>query len=201
VDGATLAGEAHVAGVEVTRLACERRPDPRALAELRRRAGIVFAVPRALPGSIFENVAFGPRRAGVRGTALTERVERALRDAQLWAEVRDRLRLPAARPSGGQQQRLCLARTLALEPEVLLLDEPCSGLDPISTQLIEETLRALAERLTSVLVTNNLAQARRVSDRTAFLFMGALVEEGATAALFAAPRDPRTRDYFTGRFG
>lgn len=201
VDGATLDGTARVHDVDVTALARQPRRDAAALAALRRRVGIVFAVPQPLPGSIAENVGFGARLAGASGARLAERVEAGLRAARLWDEVRDRLRLPAARLSGGQQQRLCLARALAVDPEVLLLDEPCSGLDPISTAQIEETLRVLAERLTCVLVTNNVAQARRVADRTAFLLMGELVEEGPTARLFDDAADARTRDYLAGRFG
>ena len=204
VDGATVSGSARLFGDDLL-AAAGPNAGASARAALRRRVGIVFAVPAPLPGSIAENVGFGPRRLGVRGAALAERVERALRAARLWDEVKDRLSLPAMRLSGGQQQRLCLARTLAVEPEVLLLDEPCSGLDPISTAQIEDTLVALTRapdaRLTCVLVTNNVMQARRVADRTAFLLMGELVEEGPTAELFAGARDARTRDYLAGRFG
>ena len=169
---------------------------------LRRRIGMVYAVPVPLPWSIYENLAYGPRRAGVRHRdRLEEIVERSLRQAFLWDEVKDRLYRPALNLSGGQQQRLCLARVLALEPEVLLLDEPCSGLDPISTARIEEALLELKAHYAIVLVTNNTKQAARASDRTAFFLMGELVECGATAQLFTNPRHHRTSDYITGHFG
>ncbi len=163
---------------------------------------MVFATPQPLPGTIRDNLVYGPRLAGVRGRAeLAVLVEESLHAAQLWDEVKDRLDQSAFALSGGQQQRLCLARTIALGPEIVLLDEPCSGLDPISTLKIEETMRTLRARFTWVLVTNNTKQAARVSDRTAFMLAGELVEEGATAALFTAPRDRRTADYVEGRFG
>jgi phosphate transport system ATP-binding protein len=169
---------------------------------LRRRIGMVFATPQPLPGSIYENLVYGPRRAGIRARAeLDAAVEASLRAAELWDEVKDRLRTSAFALSGGQQQRLCIARTLALGPEVVLLDEPCSGLDPISTLKIEEMMRRLRSRFTWVLVTNNTKQAARVSQRTAFLLSGELVEEGATEQIFTAPRDGRTGDYIEGRFG
>ncbi len=169
---------------------------------LRRRVGMVFATPQPLPGSIYDNLAFGPRRGGFKSRAeLDARVESGLKSADLWEEVKDRLRQPASALSGGQQQRLCIARSLALSPEVILLDEPCSGLDPISTLKIEQTLRALKSRLTCVLVTNNTKQAARVSDRTAFLLAGELVEDAPTSVLFTTPADPRTADYVEGRFG
>jgi phosphate transport system ATP-binding protein len=171
-------------------------------AELRRRIGMVFATPQPLPGSIYDNLVYGPRLAGVRNRRdLDDLVESSLRAAQLWDEVKDRLGRSALAFSGGQQQRLCIARTLALRPEVVLLDEPCSGLDPISTLKIEEMMRSLQDRFTWVLVTNNTKQAARVSDRTAFLLLGELVEEGPTGQIFTAPRDPRTSDYVEGRFG
>lgn len=169
--------------------------------ELRKKVGMVFALPVPLPMSIFENVVYGPRLSGVRGGRLDELVEGCLKAAFLWEEVRDRLQTSALRLSGGQQQRLCLARTLALEPEVILLDEPCSGLDPISTAKIEEALTILKKDYTIVLVTNNTKQAARVADDTAFFLMGRLVEHGPTQVLFTAPRDQRTGDYITGRFG
>ncbi|MBI2923727.1 MAG: phosphate ABC transporter ATP-binding protein [Planctomycetes bacterium] len=172
------------------------------VADLRRRAGMVFAVPIPLPRSVYENVVFGPKLLGVRSRAkLDEIVERTLRAAVLWEEVKDRLNVSGLKLSGGQQQRLCLARTLALEPQVLLLDEPCSGLDPISTAKIEEAMQDLKSSLTVVLVTNNVKQAARASDRTAFFLMGELVEEGPTADIFTSPRDSRTNDYIVGRFG
>jgi phosphate transport system ATP-binding protein len=169
---------------------------------LRRRVGMVFAMPVPLPMSIYENVLYGPRLMGVRGPdRLNELVEKSLSAAFLWDEVKDRLNLSALRLSGGQQQRLCLARTLALGPEVILLDEPSSGLDPISTAKIEEALADLKARYTIVLVTNNTKQASRVADDTAFFLLGELVEMGATAKIFTAPDDRRTNDYVTGRFG
>jgi len=169
--------------------------------ELRKKVGMVFALPVALPMSIYENVVYGPRLSGVRGGRLDALVEKSLKAAFLWEEVKDRLHTSGLRLSGGQQQRLCLARTLALGPEVILLDEPCSGLDPISTARIEEALTALKAEYTIVLVTNNTKQAARVADDTAFFLMGRLVEQGPTPAIFTAPKDQRTGDYITGRFG
>jgi phosphate transport system ATP-binding protein len=169
---------------------------------IRRRIGLVFPVPTPLPLSIFENLAFGPRLAGMIDHAeLSKRVERTLRAAYLWEEVKDRLDMPAGNLSGGQQQRLCLARTLMLEPEVLLLDEPCSALDPISTARIENALKELKKQMAVILVTNNVKQASRVADKTAFLLLGELVEVGLTSQIFTAPKDKRTEDYVTGRFG
>jgi len=169
---------------------------------LRRRVGMVFATPQPLPGSIYDNLAFGPRRSGLKSRhELDTLVESALKSADLWAEVKERLHQPASALSGGQQQRLCIARSLALSPEVILLDEPCSGLDPISTFKIEQTLRTLKAQLTCVLVTNNTKQAARVSDRTAFLLSGELIEDAPTSALFTTPKDRRTADYVEGRFG
>ena len=168
---------------------------------MRRSVGIVFPVPTPLPLSIFYNVAFGPRLAGVSDSTLSKLVEESLVAAYLWDEVKDRLQESALKLSGGQQQRLCLARTLALKPKVLLLDEPCSGLDPISTAQIEEALTKLKQEMAIVLVTNNVKQASRVSDRTAFLLMGELVECGPTREVFTTPKDSRTEAYVTGRFG
>ena len=169
---------------------------------LRRQLGMVFATPVPLPRSIFENVAFGARRAGIRGRArLDSLVETAWKKAGLWEEVKDRLDTSGLKLSGGQQQRLCLARILAVDPEFILLDEPSSGLDPISTVKIEEALRRLKKEYTIVLVTNNTKQAARVADRTAFFLMGELVEVGPTAKIFTAPDDKRTDDYLRGRFG
>jgi len=169
---------------------------------LRKRVGMVFALPVPLPMSIHDNVCYGPRLAGIRdrGT-LAELVESSLKAAFLWDEVKDRLRMSGMRLSGGQQQRLCLARVLAMRPEVVLLDEPCSGLDPISTARIEEALTALKDRYCIVLVTNNTKQAARVADITAFFLMGEMLEMGPTEQLFTVPSDPRTNDYVTGRFG
>jgi phosphate transport system ATP-binding protein len=170
--------------------------------ELRRRIGMVFAVPVPLPGSIFDNISLGPRLLGKRKRSqLEEKVEKSLREAYLWDEVKDRLADSAAALSGGQQQRLCLARTLALEPDVLLLDEPCSGLDPLSTAKIEEALLRLKSTYTIVLVTNNVMQASRVSDRTAFFLLGRVIEVGVTSELFTNPRNAQTNDYIIGRFG
>ncbi|MCU0641057.1 MAG: phosphate ABC transporter ATP-binding protein [Candidatus Margulisbacteria bacterium] len=166
---------------------------------LRKRVGIVFALPLPLPLSIFDNVAYGPRLHGVR--KVDEIVEKALRAAAIWDEVKDRLHTNAFKLSGGQQQRLCIARTLAVEPEVILYDEPCSGLDPISTLKIEEAMQELKNNYTQILVTNNVKQAARASDRTAFFLMGELIEIGPTGELFTVPRDKRTEDYITGRFG
>lgn len=170
--------------------------------ELRRRVGMVFQKPNLFPMSIYDNVAYGPRLHGVRSrSALDETVERALRAAAVWEEVENRLRRPALGLSGGQQQRLCIARALAVEPEVLLLDEATSALDPVSTARIEALLEELKARYTLVLVTHNMQQAARVSDRTAFFLNGELVEEGPTDRVFSMPRDRRTEAYLTGCFG
>jgi phosphate transport system ATP-binding protein len=168
--------------------------------EVRRRIGMVFQKPNPFPKSIFENVAFGPRINGFQGD-MADRVEKSLRQAALWEEVKDRLNASALSLSGGQQQRLCIARALAIEPEVLLMDEPTSALDPIATQKIEELIFDLRQRYTIVIVTHNMQQAARVSDRTAFLYMGDLVEYGPTDALFTNPSEERTEAYITGRFG
>jgi len=169
---------------------------------LRRRVGMVFALPLPLPGTVRENVLYGPKLAGVRDRArLEEILERSLRLAALWDEVKDRLDDPASRLSGGQQQRLCIARSLALEPEVLLLDEPTSGLDPISTGKVEEALQQLKHQYTIVIVPHSVQQAARVADYAAFFLMGELVECQPGRDLFTTPRDRRTEDYITGRFG
>lgn len=170
--------------------------------EVRRRIGIVFSVPIPLPLSIYDNLLFGLQLNGVADPKETRRrAEESLRSSYLWEEVKDRLQMPAVNLSGGQQQRLCLARTLMVQPEVLLLDEPCSGLDPISTAKIEEALTELKKQMGIILVTNNVKQASRVSDRTLFLLMGEQVEAGPTTVLFTTPRDERTEAYITGRFG
>jgi phosphate transport system ATP-binding protein len=166
---------------------------------LRKRVGIVFALPLPLPLSIFDNIAYGPRMHGIKKVA--DIVEKALKAAAIWGEVKDRLKTNAFKLSGGQQQRLCIARTLAVEPEVILYDEPCSGLDPVSTLKIEEAMQELKKSYTQVLVTNNVKQAARVSDRTAFFLMGELIEIDETKKLFTNPSDKRTDDYVTGRFG
>lgn len=172
------------------------------LANLRRRVGMVYAVPTPLPWSIYENITYGPRLAGVSSRSrLDELVETSLKASFLWDEVKDRLNALGTNLSGGQQQRMCLARVLALEPEVLLLDEPCSGLDPISTARIEEAMDELKAKYSIVLVTNNTKQAARASDRTAFFYMGRLVECGPTTEIFTNPRQQQTSDYITGHFG
>jgi phosphate transport system ATP-binding protein len=167
----------------------------------RRQVGMVFSVPVPLPMTVYENLVFGLRLASKSRSSYDERVEKALQAAYLWDEMKDRLNEPARNLSGGQQQRLCLARTLALEPRVLLLDEPCSGLDPISTARIEEALRSLKSNLAIILVTNNVKQAARASDRTAFFLFGELIELEPIGTLFTTPRDQRTADYISGRFG
>jgi phosphate transport system ATP-binding protein len=170
--------------------------------QLRYRVGMVFQKPTPFPMSVFENVAFGLRLARRMPAAeLAERVENALRDAALWDEVNGKLHEDGRSLSGGQQQRLCIARSIALEPEVILLDEPTAALDPISTLRVEETLQTLRDRFCIAIVTHNLQQAARISDFTAFMYLGELVEVGPTARIFTAARDRRTDDYVTGRFG
>jgi phosphate transport system ATP-binding protein len=172
------------------------------VAELRYRVGMVFQKPTPFPMSVFDNVAFGLRLGGgIRGAELKLRVETALRDAAIWDEVKDKLSADGRSLSGGQQQRLCVARAIAVKPEVLLLDEPTAALDPISTLRVEETLQALREKYCIVVVTHNLQQAARVSNVTGFMFMGELVEIGPSSQIFTSPRDRRTDDYITGRFG
>ena len=169
---------------------------------LRREIGMVFQKPNPFPMSIYDNVAYGPRTHGVRARAkLDDIVERSLRGAAIWDEVKDRLKKNALGLSGGQQQRLCIARALAVEPEVLLMDEPTSALDPISTSRVEELALELKENYTIVIVTHNMQQAVRISDKTAFFLLGELVECGDTERLFSQPTDKRTEDYITGRFG
>jgi phosphate transport system ATP-binding protein len=168
--------------------------------DVRRRIGMVFQKPNPFPKSIHDNIAFGPRINGFRGN-MDELVEQSLRKAALWDEVKDRLTESALALSGGQQQRLCIARALAVEPEVLLMDEPASALDPIATQKIEELIYELKKDYTVVIVTHNMQQAARVSDYTAFLYMGELIEYGATDGLFTNPAEDRTEAYITGRFG
>lgn len=169
---------------------------------LRKRVGMVFALPIVLPMTIFENVAYGLRRHGIKDkTQIESTIERSLKAAYLWDEVKDRLGDQGMKLSGGQQQRLCLARTLAVDPEIILYDEPCSGLDPISTAKIEEAMLRFKQHYTQILVTNNTKQAARVGDRTAFFLMGQLIEVGETKKLFTSPIDRRTDDYISGRFG
>ncbi|MCD6289601.1 MAG: phosphate ABC transporter ATP-binding protein [Anaerolineae bacterium] len=195
VDGTEMSGRILLDGQDIY------DPDVDVTA-LRRRVGMVFALPLPLPGTIRQNVEYGPRLAGLRDRArLDELVERSLKMAALWDEVKDRLDSPASALSGGQQQRLCIARSLALEPEVLLLDEPTSGLDPISTGKVEEALYELKQRYTIVIVPHSVQQAARVADYAAFFLMGEMVEYRPGREIFTVPHDKRTEDYVTGRFG
>lgn len=172
------------------------------VSELRRQVGMVFQKPNPFPMSIYDNIAYGPRTHGVKNKAkLDEIVEKSLRGAAIWDEVKDRLKKNALGLSGGQQQRLCIARALAVEPKVLLMDEPTSALDPISTSKIEDLATQLREQYTIVIVTHNMQQAVRISDTTAFFLLGELVEYGQTEQMFSQPQDKRTEDYITGRFG
>ncbi len=195
-----------IPGVKITGEVCYRGKnifDPSVdVNGLRKEVGMVFQKANPFPMSIYDNVAYGPRTHGVTGRAkLDEIVERSLRDAAIWDEVKDRLKKNALGLSGGQQQRLCIARALAVEPKVLLMDEPTSALDPISTSKIEELAIHLKQAYTIIIVTHNMQQAVRISDRTAFFLLGELVEYGDTEKLFSKPADPRTEDYITGRFG
>ena len=195
-----------VPDVKITGDVCYRDEDifdpAQDVSELRREVGMVFQKPNPFPMSIYDNIAYGPRTHGIKNRAqLDEIVEKSLRGAAIWDEVKDRLQKNALGLSGGQQQRLCIARALAVEPAVLLMDEPTSALDPISTSKIEELAMQLKERYTIVIVTHNMQQAVRISDRTAFFLLGELVECGETETLFSTPRDKRTEDYITGRFG
>ena len=169
---------------------------------LRKRVGMVFQKPNPFPMSVYDNIAFGPRTHGIRSKMkLDEIVEKSLKDAAIWDEVKDRLNKSALGMSGGQQQRLCIARALAVEPEVILMDEPTSALDPISTSKIEDLVLELKKDYTIIMVTHNMQQATRVSDRTVFFLLGEVIEDGKTEELFSMPRDKRTEDYITGRFG
>ncbi len=170
--------------------------------DLRKRVGMVFQKPNPFPMSIYDNIAYGPRTHGVKSKVkLDDIVERSLRDAAIWEEVKDRLKNSALGMSGGQQQRLCIARALAVEPDVLLMDEPTSALDPISTSKIEDLAVELKEKYTIIMVTHNMQQAARVSDKTAFFLLGEVIEFDDTSKLFSKPKDKRTEDYITGRFG
>ena len=169
--------------------------------QLRKKVGMVFQQPNPFPMSIYDNVAYGPRIHGMRNKKLDMIVEESLKKAALWDEVHDRLEKNALKFSGGQQQRLCIARALAVNPEIILFDEPCSALDPISTSKVEDLLRALKKDYTIVIVTHNMQQAARVSDFTAFFLLGELIECGKTTQIFEKPKDKRTEDYVTGRFG
>ena len=169
---------------------------------LRKRVGMVFQKPNLFPMSIYDNIAYGPRTHGIRSKSkLDDIVEKSLRDAAIWEETKNRLKSNALGMSGGQQQRLCIARALAVQPEVLLMDEPTSALDPISTSKIEELAMELKKEYTIVMVTHNMQQAARISDKTAFFLLGEIVEFGETEQLFSMPKDKRTEDYITGRFG
>jgi len=190
VEGTVLLDEQNIYGLDMD------------LVRLRQRVGMIFQRPNPFPKSIFDNVAYGLRaQGGRRSREIKEIVERSLREAALWDEVKDRLKTSALGLSGGQQQRLCVARALAVSPEVLLMDEPCSALDPIATLKIEQTIEELKRDYTIVIVTHNMQQAARVSDQTGFFLLGDLVEIGPTATIFSRPVDKRTEDYITGRFG
>ncbi|MDE2484506.1 MAG: phosphate ABC transporter ATP-binding protein [candidate division NC10 bacterium] len=195
IDGVTVSGTIRIGGLDIHDPALE-------ITELRQRVGMVFQKSNPFPKTIYDNVAYGPRILGMRGqSTLDGIVEKSLRAAALWNEVQDRLRSSALSLSGGQQQRLCIARAIAVEPEVLLMDEPCSALDPIATGKIEELMADLKQQYTIVIVTHNMQQAARVSDWTAFLYLGQLIEYDLTRQLFVKPSKQQTEDYITGRFG
>ncbi|MBA4188645.1 MAG: phosphate ABC transporter ATP-binding protein [Planctomycetaceae bacterium] len=195
IDGTRMTGKIAIAGEDIYGSGID-------LTSLRRRVGMVFQKSNPFPKTIYENIAFGPRMGGERDRRrLDHTVERCLKQASLWNETKDRLHTSALELSGGQQQRLCIARALATEPEVLLMDEPCSALDPKSTQAIEDLISQLKRDYTIVIVTHNMQQAARVSDQTAFFFEGKLIESGATDRLFSNPVEQQTKDYITGRFG
>ena len=195
VEGCRITGDVKLDGVDIFK-------DKLDVNVLRKRVGMVFQKPNPFPMSIYDNIAYGPRTHGIRSKAqLDEIVERSLRGAAIWDEVKDRLKKSALGMSGGQQQRLCIARALAVEPEVLLMDEPTSALDPISTSRVEELVMDRKKDYTIVIVTHNMQQAARISDKTAFFLLGELVEMGPTERLFATPSDKRTEDYISGRFG
>ena len=195
VAGCRITGKVSIDGEDIY--------DPRTdVTLLRKRAGMVFQKPNPFPKSIYDNIAYGPRVHGVRNKRqLDEVVEKSLRGAALWDEVKDRLKSSALGMSGGQQQRLCIARALAVEPDILLMDEPTSALDPISTLKVEDLMQELKKSYTVVIVTHNMQQAGRIADKTAFFLMGELVEFDDTVTMFNTPRDKRTEDYITGRFG
>ena len=195
VDGCRITGEFRIGGVGIFAKDTD-------VNLLRREVGMVFQKPNPFPMSIYDNIAFAPRTFGVTKKAeLDEIVETSLRRASIWDEVKDRLKRSALGMSGGQQQRLCIARALAANPRILLMDEPTSALDPISTGKIEELVSELRRDLTIVIVTHNMQQATRIADKTAFFYLGELIEYGTTEQLFSCPRDPRTENYITGRFG
>ena len=195
IDGVKITGEVRYRDMDIYAPSTD-------VNELRREIGMVFQKPNPFPMSIYDNVAYGPRTHEIRNRAkLDDIVERALTDAALWDEVKDRLKKSAMGLSGGQQQRLCIARALAVEPQVLLMDEPTSALDPISTSKIEDLATTLKSRYTIIIVTHNMHQAGRISDHTAFFLLGDLIEFGNTEKMFSNPKDKRTEDYITGRFG
>lgn len=194
VEGCRIVGDVLLDGEDIY--------GPMDVNHLRKRVGMVFQKPNPFPMSIYDNIAYGPRTHGIKSKAqLDEIVERSLRGAAIWDEVKDRLKKSALGLSGGQQQRICVARALAVEPEVLLMDEPTSALDPISTSKIEDLALELKKDYTIVIVTHNMQQAARISDKTAFFYLGDLIEFADTGTLFANPKDPRTEEYITGRFG
>ena len=195
VEGCRITGDVKLDGVDIFK-------DKLDVNVLRKRVGMVFQKPNPFPMSVYDNIAYGPRTHGIRSKVkLDEIVEKSLRGAAIWDELKDRLKKSALGMSGGQQQRLCIARALAVEPEVLLMDEPTSALDPISTSRVEELVMDLKKDYTIVIVTHNMQQAARISDKTAFFLLGELVEMGPTERLFATPSDKRTEDYISGRFG
>ena len=195
IPGVKITGEVRYAGQDIFAPGVD-------VNTLRKDIGMVFQKPNPFPMSVYDNIAYGPRTHGIKGKAkLDDIVERSLRDAAIWDEIKDRLKKNALGLSGGQQQRLCIARALAVEPQVLLMDEPTSALDPISTGKIEDLASALKEKYTIVIVTHNMQQAVRISDQTAFFLLGELVEYGDTETIFSVPVDKRTEDYITGRFG
>ena len=195
VEGCRITGDIRLMGEDIY----DRDMD---VSVLRRRVGMVFQKPNPFPMSVYDNIAYGPRTHGVRKkTELDEIVEKSLRDAAIWDELKDRLKKSALGLSGGQQQRLCIARALAVKPEVILMDEPTSALDPISTSKIEDLVMDIKKEYTIVMVTHNMQQAVRVSDTTVFFLLGEIIESGATGQMFSMPKDKRTEDYITGRFG
>ena len=195
VEGCRITGDIRLMGEDIY----DRNMD---VSVLRRRVGMVFQKPNPFPMSVYDNIAYGPRTHGVKKKAeLDEIVEKSLRDAAIWDELKDRLKKSALGLSGGQQQRLCIARALAVKPEVILMDEPTSALDPISTSKIEDLVMDIKKDYTIVMVTHNMQQAVRVSDTTVFFLLGEIVESGATGQMFSVPKDKRTEDYITGRFG
>lgn len=195
VEGCKITGDIRLMGEDIY----DKRMD---VSLLRRRVGMVFQKPNPFPMSVYDNIAYGPRTHGMRKKAeLDEIVEKSLRDAAIWDELKDRLKKSALGLSGGQQQRLCIARALAVKPEVILMDEPTSALDPISTSKIEDLVMDIKKDYTIVMVTHNMQQAVRVSDTTVFFLLGEIVESGATGQIFSMPKDKRTEDYITGRFG